>query len=66
MANEGGTIGSEKKPRVGSVATMTRGDEKQVKYLMDSDMKELVESFTKTSNSVRAACAASWAWVPTA
>ena len=35
---------------------------KQVKYLMDNDMKELVE----TSNSVRAACAASWAWGPTA
>jgi len=39
---------------------------KQVKYLMDNDMKELDESFYKESNSVRAACAASWAWVPTA
>ena len=39
---------------------------KQVKYLMDNDMKGLSRVSTKTSNSVRAACAASWAWVPTA
>ena len=33
---------------------------KQVKYLMDNDMKELT-----ISNSVREVCAALWAWVPT-
>lgn len=37
---------------------------KQVKYLMDNDMKELVESFTRTSSSVRAVFAGLWAWGP--
>lgn len=37
---------------------------KQVKYLMDNDMKELVESFTRTSSSVRAVFAGSWEWAP--
>ena len=37
---------------------------KQVKYLMENDMKELAS--TRTWSSVRAACAASWAWGRTA
>ena len=37
---------------------------KQVKYLMDNDMKELVESFYKDLELVRAVFAGSWEWAP--
>ena len=38
---------------------------KQVKYLMDNDMKRTCrEFFTRTSSSVRAVFAGSWEWAP--
>ncbi len=38
----------------------------QVRLMMNNNRNELIESFYKDLNSVRAACAASWVPVPTA